>query len=136
MQRLTRWRSGQRPVLRLVLAAVLLSCLLGASAPWPDPGSCASNAHALAVFDVANRAGLVQRIPGLVNGGPRWLDGALHLTVFACLPWSSIPTIGGPLLRQGAAHSLPADVFNIVVVRTASLDVWWFADVNLDGFAP
>ena len=146
MERVTRWRTGKRPVLSLVFAAVLLPWLLGASAPSPDPGSCGSIEHPLAVFDVADRAGLARRIPGLaeapevagdpilVNGRPGGLEGALHVTVDACLPYSVIP-IYPPLSREPAPGP-PAVFRNIVVVQTASRDAWWFAEVNLDGFAP
>lgn len=146
MERLTRWRSGQRPLLGLIVAGVYLPWLLAASAPWPDLGSCSSNEKPLAVFDVADRAGLARRIPGLANapevagdpilvdGRPGGLEGALHVTVFACLPYGAIPM--HPQLTREPAPAPRAVFRNIVVVQTASRDAWWFAEVNLDGFAP
>jgi hypothetical protein len=131
--------------LGLVVMAATLPWLLGASASSPDLATCPSNPDPLAVFDVADRAALAQRIPGLanapevagdpilINGRPGGLEGALHVTVYACLPWGAIP-IFPPLIQDTA--SLLTVVRNIVVVQTASLDAWWLADVPLDGFVP
>src|SRR6267378_2559593 len=92
-------------ILRAVVAAAILPWLLGASAS-PDPAACPSNPDPLAVFEVADRAALAQRVPGLanapevsgdpilINGRPGGLEGVLHVTIYACLRYGEIPTIG------------------------------------------
>jgi len=95
------------------------------------------------VFDVADRADLARHIPGLAtspevagdpiltNGKPAGLEGQLHITVFDCLPWGRIPTIGG-LMRGPELEALR----NIVVVEKLDRDAWWFAEVDLSGMTP
>lgn len=125
----------------MVLGTALLPFLLGASSP--APASCPWNEPPRAVFDVADRADLARHVPGLatspevvgdpilLNGKPAGLEGRLHVTVYDCLPWSSIPTYG-PLVRGPG----PDVVRNIVVVQKLDKDAWWFADVNLSGMTP
>src|SRR5438552_23907 len=141
MKRLGSGRSGWPAIVGAVLAVGLLPFLLGASAAAAP--SCSWNERPRAVFDVADRADLARHIPGLatspevagdpilVNGKPAGLEGQLHITVFDCLPWGRIPTIGG--LMRGPA---PEALRNIVVVQKLDRDAWWFAEVDLSGMTP
>jgi hypothetical protein len=134
--------SHWRRIVGVVLVAGLLPFLLGASVP--AAASCPWNEKPLAVFDVADRAALARHVPGLaktpevagdpilVNGKPAGLEGRLHITVFDCLPWSSIPTYYWPSTRGSG----PDEVRNIVVVQKLDRDAWWFADVDLTRLTP
>ena len=138
---LGRRRSGGGAVLAAVLGAASLPFLLGASSPPPFP--CTWNQAPRAVFDVADRADLARHLPGLAtapevagdsilqNGEPAGLEDPLHVTVFDCLPWGSIPTIGGPMRGP-----VPDAIRNVVVVQRLDGNAWWFAEVNLTGMTP
>jgi hypothetical protein len=141
MERLAPRGSRWRAVLGVVPGVGILPLLLGASAS--NPPSCSWNEKPVAVFDVADRADLARHVPGLArapevagdpilkNGKPAGLEGRLHVTVFDCLPWSAIPTMGPPV--RGPT---PDVVRNIVVVQKLDKDAWWFLDVNLTGMTP
>lgn len=114
--------------------------LLAAAAPEPYTGPC-SWAEVLAEFDVADRAELAERIPGLgispeitdypdpimVNGEPAGLGvGPLRVVVVKCVRGEQIATTGLMTVRRSAVH-------NVVSIRTAAGDSWLYSDVSFGG---
>ena len=141
-----------RPVLRRIprtriaaLAAAVL--VLFAAAPDPPGGPCDWDDSLMTEFDVADRSGIAELIPGLarapevtgegeilVNGQPAGLAlGPLHVRVVRCVRSDQLPGFGQ--LRAGDQNiTVPRIIHGVVAITNASGELTMYADVSLDGF--
>ena len=124
------------------VVGVLLVIML--AAPEPDLGPCDWDDSLMTEFDVADRADIPARIPGLgrtpeltgagdiiVNGRPAGLAiGPLHVRVMRCIRSDQVALLP-PLIR--GEPNLPTMIHGVVAVTTASGDLTLFASVSLGG---
>jgi hypothetical protein len=142
MRYLSRRLGPSRRTRGILPAVASVGVLIAAAAPEPYTGPCSWD-EVLAEFDVADRAELAVRVPGLadspevsgepilVNGEPAGLSiGPLHVVVVKCVRSDQVGTYG----QLGASR--PSVIHNVVAIRTAEPDSWIFSDVSLDGLNP